>query len=327
MKSLNPLPLLLWTLQIFWLAVGLFCLPASAAQAQPELYVKTYGNPAKPALLYIHGGPRGNSTLFEGTTAQALADRGFYVIVYDRRGEGRSADSAASFTFDEAFTDLNALFSRLKLNKVNLLGHSFGGIVATLYSEKHPKKIRRLFLIGALVNQQQSYDHILQTATVSGREQANPTIVQQVQAIQALDRNSAQYRGLTYQLAAELGYFRMPNPTAEYRQLTAQYQNSAAGQNNIRNDQAPVKFYQNEERVNIDTTSALKRIKASGIGLYALYGKQDGIFSEAQLSQLRQLTGPAKFAFIDNCSHYPFVDQQQAFLDQIEHWMGDSVGK
>jgi proline iminopeptidase len=327
MKSLNPLPLLLWTLQIFWLAVGLFCLPASAAQAQPELYVKTYGNPAKPALLYIHGGPRGNSTLFEGTTAEALADRGFYVIVYDRRGEGRSADSAASFTFDEAFTDLNALFSRLKLNKVNLLGHSFGGIVATLYSEKHPKKIRRLFLIGALVNQQQSYDHILQTATVSGREQANPTIVQQVQAIQALDGNSAQYRGLTYQLAAELGYFRMPNPTAEYRQLTAQYQNSAAGQNNIRNDQAPVKFYQNEERVNIDTTSALKRIKASGIGLYALYGKQDGIFSEAQLSQLRQLTGPAKFAFIDNCSHYPFVDQQQAFLDQIEHWMGDSVGK
>lgn len=327
MRSLKLRPLLLWTLQTFWLAVGLFCLPATASQAQPELYVKTYGNPAKPALLYIHGGPRGNSTLFEGTTAQALADRGFYVIVYDRRGEGRSADSAATFTFDEAFTDLNAILNSLKLHKVSLLGHSFGGIVASLYSEKHPEKIQRLFLIGALVNQQQSYDHILLTAIASGREQTNPTIAQQVQAIQALDKNSAQYRGLTYQLAAELGYFRMPNPTAEYRQLTAQYQNSTAGKNNIRNDQAPVEFYRNEERVNIDTTSALKRIKTSGIGLYALYGKQDGIFSEAQLSQLQQLIGPTKFALIDNCSHYPFVDQQQAFLDQIENWMGDSVGK
>lgn len=327
MRSLKLRPLLLWTLQTFWLAVGLFCLPATASQAQPELYVKTYGNPAKPALLYIHGGPRGNSTLFEGTTAQALADRGFYVIVYDRRGEGRSVDSAATFTFDEVFTDLNAILNSLKLHKVNLLGHSFGGIVASLYSEKHPEKIQRLFLIGALVNQQQSYDHILLTAIASGREQTNPTIAQQVQAIQALDKNSAQYRGLTYQLAAELGYFRMPNPTAEYRQLTAQYQNSTAGKNNIRNDQAPVEFYQNEERVNIDTTSALKRIKTSGIGLYALYGKQDGIFSEAQLSQLQQLIGPSKFALIDNCSHYPFVDQQQAFLDQIERWMGDSVGK
>lgn len=327
MTSLKLRPLLLWALQAIWLAGCLFCLPAVATPAQPELYVKTYGNPAKPALLYIHGGPRGNSTLFEGTTAQTLADRGFYVIVYDRRGEGRSADSAASFTFDEAFTDLNALLNSLKLSKVNLLGHSFGGIVASLYSEKHPEKIQRLFLIGALVNQQQSYDHILQTAIASGREQTNPAMLQQVQTIQALDKNSFQYRGLTYQLAAELGYFRMPTPTAEYKQLTAQYQNSTAGKNNIRNDLAPVKFYQNEERVNIDTTSALKRIKASGIGLYALYGKQDGIFSEAQLSQLQQLTGPTKFAFIDNCSHYPFVDQQQAFLDQIEHWMDDSVGK
>lgn len=327
MKSLNPLPLLLWTLRVFCLASSLFCLPAAAVPAQPELYVKTYGNPAKPALLYIHGGPRGNSTLFEGTTAQALADRGFYVIVYDRRGEGRSADSGATFTFDEAFTDLNVLLSSLKLHKVNLLGHSFGGIVASLYSEKHPEKVQRLFLIGALVNQQQSYDHILQTAVASDSLPTKPTIVQQVQAIQALDKNSAQYRGLTYQVAAELGYFRMPNPTAEYRQLTAQYQNSTAGKNNIRNDQAPVEFYRNEGRVNIDTTPALKRIKASGIGLYALYGKQDGIFSEAQLLELQQLTGPAKFAFIDNCSHYPFVDQQQAFLDQIEHWMGDSVGK
>lgn len=327
MKSLKRRPLLLWTLRTFWLAVGLFCLPAIATEVQPELYVKTYGNAAKPALLYIHGGPRGNSTLFEGTTAQALADRGFYVIVYDRRGEGRSVDSGATFTFDEAFTDLNVLLSRLKLNKVNLLGHSFGGIVATLYGEKYPEKVQRLLLIGALVNQQQSYDHILQTAVASDRLPTNPTIVQRVQAIQALDKNSAQYRGLTYQLAAELGYFRMPNPSAEYKQLTAQYQNSTAGKNNIRNDQAPVKFYQNEERVNIDTTSALKRIKASGIGLYALYGKQDGIFSEAQLSQLQQLTGPTKFALIDNCSHYPFVDQQQAFLDQIENWMGDSVGK
>lgn len=327
MKSLKLRSLSLWTLQTLWFAACLFCLPAAATEAKLSLYVKTYGNPAKPALLYIHGGPRGNSTLFEGTTAQALADRGFYVIVYDRRGEGRSADTAATFTFDEAFTDLNALLSSLKLSKVHLLGHSFGGIVASLYSEKHPEKVQGLFLIGALVNQQQSYDHILQTAVVSDSLPTKPTIVQQVQAIQTLDKNSAQYRGLTYQLAAELGYFRMPQPTAEYRQLMAQYQNSTAGKNNIRNDQAPLKFYQNEERVNIDITPALKQIKASGIGLYAVYGKQDGIFSKPQLSQLQQLTGPTKFALIDNCSHYPFVDQQQAFLDQIENWMGDSVGK
>lgn len=54
-----------------------------------QLYIKTFGDPHHPAIVFIHGGPRGNSVLFEGTTAQKLADKGFYVIVYDRRGEGR----------------------------------------------------------------------------------------------------------------------------------------------------------------------------------------------------------------------------------------------
>lgn len=62
------------------------CLQVSAQQ----LYSKAYGDPKNPAIIYLHGGPRGNATLFEGTTANALAERGFYVIVYDRRGEGRS---------------------------------------------------------------------------------------------------------------------------------------------------------------------------------------------------------------------------------------------
>ena len=71
-------------------------------------------------------------TLFEGTTAQKLAEKGFYVIAYDRRGEGRSADPEAKFTYDEAFQDLNAIYKKYNLKKATLLAHSFGGLVATL---------------------------------------------------------------------------------------------------------------------------------------------------------------------------------------------------
>ena len=109
-----------------------------------EIYSKAYGHKGNPALIYVHGGPRGNSTLFEGTTAKKLADKGFYVIVYDRRGEGRSGDSTAKLTFDEAFLDLNNLMKQYGLLKVSLLGHSFGGIVSTLFARKYPEKIERL---------------------------------------------------------------------------------------------------------------------------------------------------------------------------------------
>jgi proline iminopeptidase len=62
----------------------LFCCITSFmvnAQRNHTIYSKSYGQGENPAILFIHGGPRGNATLFEGTTAQKLAEKGFYVIV------------------------------------------------------------------------------------------------------------------------------------------------------------------------------------------------------------------------------------------------------
>ena len=39
-----------------------------------SFYIKTYGNEKNKTIIFIHGGPSGNATLFEGTTAQNLAD-------------------------------------------------------------------------------------------------------------------------------------------------------------------------------------------------------------------------------------------------------------
>ena len=105
-----------------------------------ELYVKTFGSNKDKPVLFLHGGPGFNCVTFEATTAQKLADNGFYVIVYDRRGEGRSADTSAKFTFRQTFDDMNNILAKYKIEKVNLIGHSFGGIVATLYAEKYPEK-------------------------------------------------------------------------------------------------------------------------------------------------------------------------------------------
>ncbi|WP_228448338.1 MULTISPECIES: alpha/beta fold hydrolase [unclassified Chryseobacterium] len=104
------------------------------------IYSKNYGNQQNPVVIFIHGGPSGNATLFEGTTAQKLADKGFYVIVYDRRGEGRSKDENATMTFKESFEDLNQLYHTYHIQKAHILAHSFGGIIGTLFTSKFPEK-------------------------------------------------------------------------------------------------------------------------------------------------------------------------------------------
>jgi proline iminopeptidase len=290
------------------------------ANAQ-NLYIKTYGNEKDKAVIFIHGGPSGNSTLFESTTAQKLADLGFYVIVYDRRGEGRSADPDAKFTYQEAFQDLNAIYKEYHLSKAILLSHSFGGLVATLYTEKYPQNVSALVLAGALFSQQETYDHILNSLKNKYLKIADSKNLNKIFYVEKLDKNSAGYRKHCFDLAGENGYFKMPNPTEISKKLYTDYEASEFYKNNIRNKNAPLLFYQNEKKNNIDTRSSLKKIKAKGIPIFAIYGKEDGVFSTAQINSIKSLVGKNHFALLNNCSHYLFVDQQNEFLSDIKKWL------
>lgn len=284
-----------------------------------NLYIKTYGNEKNKTIIFIHGGPSGNATLFEGTTAQKLADQGFYVIAYDRRGEGRSADPNAKFTYEEAFQDLNSIYTKYHLKKAVILGHSFGGLVATLYTHKYPQNVSALVLAGALFSQQETYDHILNT--LKKKYSNDSEQLKKISIVENLNKNSAEYRKGSYELAGENGFFKMPNPTAESKKLYSDYEAGEFYKTNIRNKNAPLLFYQNEKQNNIDTRAILKKIKSAGVPIYGIYGKDDGIFSSAQINSLKAITGENHFAFLNNCSHYLFVDQQAAFISKLKNWL------
>lgn len=69
----------------------------AASQKLDGLYISTYGDKSNSAAIFIHGGPGYDSQDFEITTAELLASKGFYVVVYDQRGQGRS-DLAKDYT-------------------------------------------------------------------------------------------------------------------------------------------------------------------------------------------------------------------------------------
>ena len=291
------------------------------AKAQtPTIYSKSYGESGNPSIIFVHGGPRGNATLFEGTTAQKLAEKGFYVIVYDRRGEGRSVDVTATFTFQEAINDLNDLYELYKIKNANIIAHSFGGLVATLFAEKNPEKVEALILAGALFSQQETYNHILNSTKKNYKEKNDILMLSKISEIEKLPKNSAEYRKQTYEMASQNNYFKMPFPTTEANQLRENYDAGEFGKNNIRNDQAPILFYKNETKNNINTKPILKNIKKQ-VKLFAIYGQKDQIFSAKQLKDLEKIVMNKNFKIIDNCSHYLFVDQQKEFIDAIGKWV------
>src|SRR4051812_20674070 len=119
----------------------LFLFSKNVSAKESALYSNAFGSKENPAIIFLHGGPGYNSFNFEASTAQKLADEGFYVIVYDQRGDGRSkAVKSAKYTFTEAEDDLNDIYEKYNLKKASLIGHSFGGTVAIRFAEKYPEK-------------------------------------------------------------------------------------------------------------------------------------------------------------------------------------------
>lgn len=70
------------------------------------------------------------------------------VIAIDLRGHGRSDKPAGAYTMDELVHDLEAALTTMRLQQpVILVGHSFGGAIATEYALAHPQQVAHLVLI------------------------------------------------------------------------------------------------------------------------------------------------------------------------------------
>ncbi|GAA1747613.1 hypothetical protein GCM10009734_64170 [Nonomuraea bangladeshensis] len=103
---------------------------------------------SRPPIIVVHGGP-GVPELRDNAEAFAfLADQGFDVYLYAQLGADGSARLAdpRGYTRERAVADLEGLRSRLGLDKVTLIGHSYGGEIAARYLAAHPDRVSKLVL-------------------------------------------------------------------------------------------------------------------------------------------------------------------------------------
>jgi proline iminopeptidase len=112
-----------------------------------QLHVETYGNRLNPLLIVIHGGPGADYRSM--LQAKTFASDGFYVVFYDQRGSGLSKrENKSSYngrdTVELFIDDLDALINHFHVNanqKIFLLGHSWGAMLATAYVNQYPDKV------------------------------------------------------------------------------------------------------------------------------------------------------------------------------------------
>ena len=135
-----------------------------------ELYFELVGPPGAPVIFYLHGGPGYNSHSFRELAEDEL--RGFRVVYADQRGAGRSlADTGADLGLGALASDVFAILDALRLERVTLLAHGFGALIAAAAVKNAPERIERLILVNPWADMPELAKTVqLRAAQLAGRE-------------------------------------------------------------------------------------------------------------------------------------------------------------
>jgi pimeloyl-ACP methyl ester carboxylesterase len=156
----------------------MLAMPFLKTEDGTSLYYTDWGH-GRPVVL-IQGWPL--SSAFWEYQASFLAEHGFRVVAYDRRGFGKSDQPWHGYDYDTLADDLAALIRQLDLRQATLVGFSMGGGEVARYLARHgTERIAQAVLLGAvtpfLLRTEDNPDGVRQSVfdeIIEGLEQDRP---------------------------------------------------------------------------------------------------------------------------------------------------------
>jgi proline iminopeptidase len=252
-------------------------------------------------LVCLPGGP--------GRAVEYLGDLGGLdgarrLVMLDLRGVGRSADPAdpATLGVDRLVEDVEALRVHLGLDRMDLLAHSAGCVLATLYAAAHPERLSRLVLVTpglAAVGVHGSEDEM---AAILARSAAAPWYPDALAGWQSI-------------LGGDLSLdaFRASRPLF-YGHWDDEAQAHATVGIAVRHMTAR-KGYFDRVSLNVPATRAALATLTASVLLYG--GEVDPLVTPAMLKEAASLFTRATVVVQAGAGHFPWVDHSTGFAAAV----------
>jgi pimeloyl-ACP methyl ester carboxylesterase len=119
-------------------------------------------------VVLLHGLVMDNLSSFYFSLASPIA-RSASVVLYDLRGHGLSERPPTGYALADFVADLDALLDALSIEgPVDLVGNSFGGLLALAFAIEHPARARSLALVDGHVGEPGWGDRMAATLDLRG---------------------------------------------------------------------------------------------------------------------------------------------------------------
>jgi len=145
-----------WAL-LFTALFAFFCSSQTYAQEHGEtfqaagakIYYVVFGGGTGTPLFVANGGPGFDHRYLLVSDAWEKLGQHRKIVMWDQRGTGKSGPlkPRETCTLADQINDLDALRAHLGYEKIDLLGHSWGGFLAMAYASRFPEHIERLIIL------------------------------------------------------------------------------------------------------------------------------------------------------------------------------------
>jgi proline iminopeptidase len=279
-----------------------------------RLFYKIVGSGSE-TLIAVHGGP---SNSFESILPdlEPLA-KNRRVIYYDQRGNGRSdfIKDRAKLGVAKHVADLEAVRKYFNLEKMTLLGNSWGGLLIGYYAIAHPDKVERIIL----------------HSPGSPKREFEVEMVEEIQSRMGNHYNEAQRKRFSF-VANPQNWIRASDPRVICREffqtLLYVYYSNPENMKRFKGDvcvgpeeairyQQVVNSYINDSLGDWNLLPSLSVVKAP---VLVIHGTADPIPIESSEAWAQALPN-ARLLLIEKAGHLPHVEQPEVFFTAVETFL------
>ena len=290
-------------------------------QMEPGVRLYKFSKGRGRPILIIHGGP-GYPYREPWPGLQSLTDR-FQFYYYDQRGCGKSSRPIDRFSSSNYYGNMKQLDQALGIgaqladverirhilgeNKLVIIGHSFGGFLASLYAAEFPKKVDSLILIApanVLVMPQEGGGDLFQTVRDRLPESEKTKFDDFLKRYLDFKSIFSQSEQSLVNLNNEFGKY-----YGSVLNVTLPEQGSAGGW--------MVHAMYFSMGMKHDYRAALKVVNAP---VLVIHGTED-LQTEAASRLYVEAFSQAEFKTIKDATHFPFVEQPEQFSQLVSAFL------
>ncbi|KYG32995.1 alpha/beta fold hydrolase [Bacillus gaemokensis] len=253
--------------------------------------------------IFLHGGPGYWSYSFEKSAGPSLEN--FMQMYYlDQRGCGRSSLSKQDdYSLKRLLQDLEEIRNEFGLKKWLVMGHSFGGILATNYAKRYPESTLGLILLNCTLNKKETNMHQMNI----GKKWLNQEKI--TDNYESMERFYEDFFGLAKELLERELYYDMQFESKENLKVLEQLDKDLIYRSNFREYAfKDIEFFQ-------DYTKITSQIHTPTL---IISGKHDHAIGP---DHYKKFKFPNKYVTILDDRHHPYIENPKEFQHAIQQFV------